>query len=45
MRDQIAVRLCAAVQEKALKQYVQILAGPAGVELPGVETPTSPLVQ
>ena len=45
VRDQIAARLYAAVQKKALKQYVQILAGRAGVELPGVETPTSPLVQ
>jgi peptidyl-prolyl cis-trans isomerase C len=44
-RDQIATRLYAAVQEKALKQYAQVLAGRAGVELPGVETPTSPLVQ
>lgn len=45
VRDQIAARLYAAVQEKALKQYVQILASRAGIELPGVETPTSPLVQ
>jgi peptidyl-prolyl cis-trans isomerase C len=44
-REQVAAHLYAAVQETALKQYVQILAGRAGVELPGTETPTSPLVQ
>jgi peptidyl-prolyl cis-trans isomerase C len=45
VREQVAAHLYAAVQEKALKQYVQILAGRAGVELPGTETPASPLVQ
>jgi peptidyl-prolyl cis-trans isomerase C len=45
VREQVAAQLYAAVQEKALKQYVQILAGRAGVELPGTETPASPLVQ
>lgn len=45
LRDQVAAHLYAAVQEKALKQYVQFLAGRAGVELLGVETSTSPLVQ
>jgi peptidyl-prolyl cis-trans isomerase C len=44
-RDEIAARLYAAVQEQALKQYVQVLAGRAGVQLPGIATPTSPLVQ
>ena len=45
VRDQIATRLYAQVQEKALKQYVQILASHAGVDLPGIETATSALVQ
>jgi len=45
VRDRIAAHLYAAVQEKALKQYVQILAGRSGVQLPGVETPASPLIQ
>jgi peptidyl-prolyl cis-trans isomerase C len=45
VREQIAARLYAVVQEKALKQYVQILAGRAGVDLPGVEVLSSPLVQ
>jgi peptidyl-prolyl cis-trans isomerase C len=45
VREQVAARLYAAVQEKALKQYAQILAGRAGVELPGAKTPATPLVQ
>jgi peptidyl-prolyl cis-trans isomerase C len=43
VRDQIATRLYAQVQEKALKQYVQILAGQAGVDLPGIASATRPI--
>jgi peptidyl-prolyl cis-trans isomerase C len=42
VRDQIAERLKASVEERALKQYVSILAGQAevvGVDLAGVQTP------
>lgn len=42
VRDQIAERLKAGVEERALKQYVSILAGQAevvGVDLAGVQTP------
>jgi peptidyl-prolyl cis-trans isomerase C len=45
VRDQIAERLKAAVEERALQQYVSILAGQAqivGVDLGAV---ASPLVQ
>ncbi len=45
VRDQIAARLYGASQDTALRQYVQILAARAGVELPGVAAATSPLVQ
>jgi peptidyl-prolyl cis-trans isomerase C len=45
VRERVGAHLYAAVQEKALKQYVQILAGRAGVELPGAETPATPRVQ
>ena len=41
-RDQIAERLKASVEERALKQYVSILAGQAevvGVDLAGARTP------
>jgi len=41
-RDQIAERLKASVEERALKQYVSILAGQAeivGVDLVGARTP------
>ena len=42
IRDQIAEQLKASVEERALKQYVSILAGQAevvGVDLAGVQTP------
>ncbi len=42
VRGQIAERLKAAVQERALRQYVSVLAGQAeivGVELQGAQTP------
>ena len=45
VREQIAARLHARVQEKALLQYVQVLSGVHGVEIPGVDAARSPLVQ
>ena len=42
VRDQIAERLKASVEERALRQYVSILAGQAkivGVDLAASETP------
>ena len=42
VRDQIAERLEASVEERALKQYISILAGQAkvvGVDLAGAQTP------
>jgi peptidyl-prolyl cis-trans isomerase C len=45
VKDQIAARLYAQVQEKALVQYVRLLAGERGVEIPGVAVAASPLVQ
>jgi peptidyl-prolyl cis-trans isomerase C len=45
VREQIALHLETQVQEKALRQYVQRLAGDAGVTLPGVEVPATPLLQ
>ena len=42
VRDSISERLRAAVEERALRQYVSILAGQAeimGVDLQGVNTP------
>ena len=45
VREQIAARLYARVQEKALAQYVQVLAGVFAVEIPGVAAAASPLVQ
>jgi peptidyl-prolyl cis-trans isomerase C len=45
VREQIAARLYAQVQEKALTQYVRVLAGECGVEIPGIAAADSPLVQ
>lgn len=45
VRARIAAHLAARVQETALSQYVRMLAGAAGVEIPGVASATSPLVQ
>ena len=45
VRDQIAARLHERVQSKALTQYVRILAGQRGVEIPGLRSAGSPLVQ
>lgn len=45
VREQIARQLLARVQETALLQYVRVLAGNEGIELPGIEAATSPLVQ
>jgi peptidyl-prolyl cis-trans isomerase C len=45
VKDQIAARLYASVQEKALEQYVRVLAAQQSVEIPGVAAATSPLVQ
>ena len=42
MREKLAERLKASVEEKALRQYVSILAGQAefvGVDLQGTQTP------
>jgi peptidyl-prolyl cis-trans isomerase C len=44
-KEQIAARLYARVQEKALEQYVRVLALQQGVEIPGVAAAQSPLVQ
>lgn len=45
VRERIAARLAARVQETALTQYLRMLAGEAGVEVPGIAAATSPLVQ
>lgn len=45
VRERVAERLTARVQQTALTQYVRMLAGEAGVELPGIAAATSPLVQ
>jgi peptidyl-prolyl cis-trans isomerase C len=45
VRDRIAAELRESVQERALRQYVQVLAGRAGVDIPGLERATTPLVQ
>ena len=44
-RERIAARLSIAVEEKALRQYVGILAGSARIEGTNLETSASPLVQ
>lgn len=45
MRDKIAERLRAAVEEKAVRQYVNILAGRANIEGVELDAAASPLVQ
>jgi peptidyl-prolyl cis-trans isomerase C len=45
VKDQIAARLYAQVQEKAMEQYVRVLAAQRKVDIPGVARATSPLVQ
>jgi peptidyl-prolyl cis-trans isomerase C len=45
VKDQIAARLYAQVQEKALEQYVRVLAAQQSVEIPGVAAAKSPLLQ
>ena len=43
--DKIAERLRAAVEEKAMRQYVSILAGQANIEGVELDAAVSPLVQ
>jgi len=45
VQERIAGELRYSVQERALRQYVQLLAHSAGVDIPGVERAASPLVQ
>lgn len=45
VRERIAERLAAAVEEKALRQYVSVLAGQAEVEGVDLAASASPLVQ
>jgi peptidyl-prolyl cis-trans isomerase C len=45
VRQRIAARLVEQVQEKALRQYVEVLAGRAGGGIPGVAAASSPLVR
>jgi peptidyl-prolyl cis-trans isomerase C len=45
VRDRIAERLEALVEERALQQYVAILAGEAEIRGVDLERATSPLVQ
>lgn len=45
VRERVAERLTARVQETALTQYVRMLAGEAGIDIPGIAAATSPLVQ
>lgn len=45
VRERIAAQLSARVQETALMQYVRVLAGEEGIELPGIEAAASPLIQ
>jgi peptidyl-prolyl cis-trans isomerase C len=45
VRERIADELRQLVQERALHQYVQVLAGRAGVEIPGLDSARTPLVQ
>ena len=45
VRERIAARLAEQVQEKALRQYVQVLAGRAGEDIPGVAAAPTPLVR
>jgi len=45
VRDEIAARLSAAVEEKALRQYVSLLAGKADIEGIDLDASASPLIQ
>lgn len=45
VRERIAAELRELVQERALRQYVQVLAGRAGVDVPGLDSARTPLVQ
>ena len=45
VRERIAAELRELVQERALRQYVQVLAGRAGVDIPGLDSARTPLVQ
>jgi peptidyl-prolyl cis-trans isomerase C len=45
VRDRIAARLSASVEEKALRQYVSLLAGRAEIEGVEIDASASPLVQ
>lgn len=45
VRDRISTELRERVQETALRQYVQLLATQAGVEIPGLPRADSPLLQ
>jgi peptidyl-prolyl cis-trans isomerase C len=45
VRERIAAELRELVQERALRQYVQVLAGRAGVDIPGLDAARTPLVQ
>jgi len=45
VRDEIAERLAAAVEEKALRQYVSILAGQADIQVADLNGTKIPLVQ
>jgi peptidyl-prolyl cis-trans isomerase C len=45
VRERIAAELRERVQERALHQYVQVLAGRAGIEIPGLDSAHTPLVQ
>jgi peptidyl-prolyl cis-trans isomerase C len=45
VRDQIAERLQAMVEEKALRQYISVLAGQADIEGADLNATETPLVQ
>jgi peptidyl-prolyl cis-trans isomerase C len=45
VRERIADELRQLVQERALRQYVQVLAGRAGVDIPELDSARTPLVQ
>jgi peptidyl-prolyl cis-trans isomerase C len=45
VRERIAAQLVERVQENALRQYVQVLAGRAGEDIPGVAAASTPLVR
>ncbi len=45
VRERVAAELRGRVLERALRQYVQVLAGRTGVEIPGLASARTPLVQ